>query len=217
MLLNNLPKAVIFDFDNTLVDTLPTIHTAFNETLEHFGYKKWSEAELRNNLQFSPRDSIPKLMGTEIAQKASIYYLDAYKKLAHTMLMPLNYAVATLDYLKGLGIPLYIVSNKRGILLRYEIVELLKWGHYFENIIGSEDCPHDKPHPVVVQHALGKQASKAVWFVGDSDVDIACAINAGCTSILIKADTNLVLEYEPTLQYSNLSELLDTIKGLERA
>lgn len=217
MLPNKLPTAVIFDFDNTLVATLPAIHAAFNDTLEFYGYPKWSDQELKNNIKFSPREYLPKIVGIDKAKAAADFYLEAYKKRSNNFIKPLDKALEVIEFLQTHQVPLYIVSNKRGNLLRREVIELLGWGSYFKNIVGSEDCDHDKPHPAVVEHTLGKKPTRGTWFIGDSDVDIACALNAGCLAILISDDKNLKLEYQPDIHYPNLSHLLAEIRNLPHA
>ena len=44
------PKAIIFDWDNTLVDTWPLIHQAINITLEKMGKKKFSLEQVQNEI-----------------------------------------------------------------------------------------------------------------------------------------------------------------------
>ena len=72
-------------------------------------------------------------------------------------------------------------------------------------IIGANDALKDKPSREPVDLALrgsGLEAGPAVWFVGDSDIDIECAINAQCTSVLLasqydtsKANSNLTANF----------------------
>ena len=215
MLLNKLPTSVIFDFDNTLVATLPAIHAAFNDTLEFYGLKKWTSEELLNNIKFSPREYLPKIVGVDKAKDAADYYLEAYQKRSNNLIKPIDKAVELIEHLLAQQIPLFIVSNKRGKLLRREVLDLLGWEKYFQKIVGSEDCAHDKPHPSVVEYALGQKPNKSVWFIGDSDVDITCALNSGCLAILINGDKNLKLEHQPDFQYSCLDSFLAEIRNLQ--
>ena len=93
-----------------------------------------------------------------------------------------------LIHLMKKNIPLFVVSNKRGDLLRKE-VDYLSWNRYFNKIVGAGDCSKDKPAAVTVATALGHAGlnpSKDVWFVGDSAVDMECANNSGCTALLFE-------------------------------
>ena len=80
-----------------------------------------------------------------------------------------------------------MVSNKSGGYLRRESTHL-GWDRYFHRIIGATDAVRDKPAPDPVHMALdgtGIAAGPAVWFVGDSAVDLACAYASGCTAVLL--------------------------------
>ena len=57
------PRAFLFDWDNTLVDSWPIIHDALNVTLTAFGKEPWSLDETRSRVRKSMRDSFPKLFG----------------------------------------------------------------------------------------------------------------------------------------------------------
>ncbi len=50
------PKAVIFDWDDTLVDGWPAIHEATNDTLTTFGLEPWTYEQTRANVRRSMRD-----------------------------------------------------------------------------------------------------------------------------------------------------------------
>jgi phosphoglycolate phosphatase len=81
-----------------------------------------------------------------------------------------------------------VVSNKRGHLLRLEAAEL-GWDKYFQSLVGAADAERDKPAPEIVDFALagsGIAAGPAVWFVGDTDIDVLCAQNSGCTAVLVR-------------------------------
>src|SRR5262249_36534638 len=92
-----------------------------------------------------------------------------------------------LQLLHGVGIPLFVVSNKRGDYVRRQAAAL-KWEKYFKAVIGAQDAPQDKPSRDPIDKALwqaGLTASADVWFVGDREVDMLCAKNAGCTPVFI--------------------------------
>ena len=57
------PKALIFDWDNTLVDTWPVIHAALFETFTAMGQTPWTLAETRLRVRLSMRESFPILFG----------------------------------------------------------------------------------------------------------------------------------------------------------
>ena len=70
------PKAIIFDWDNTLVDTWPVIHEALNKTFAQMGHKPWTIDMVKQKVARSMRDSFPDVFGkdwqeaTEICQQS---------------------------------------------------------------------------------------------------------------------------------------------------
>ena len=77
--MNKIPKAIIFDWDNTLVNTWPLIDYAMNKMLKKMGHKKWNEEELRSRTHLSMRDYFPELFGDRWREAGKIY-VDTYHK-----------------------------------------------------------------------------------------------------------------------------------------
>lgn len=188
------PDAILFDWDNTLVDSWPTIQAAMNLTLEEFGQERWDMAQTQSRVARSLRDSFPGLFGDQWEKAGERFYAH-FNAIHLEKLTPLPFALELLDALKESGIFLGVVSNKNGDFLRTEIAHL-DWSHFFGGIVGATDAPADKPAADPVHMALAGGKDKAdrdsvapqhqsLWFVGDSVVDIACARNVGATAILI--------------------------------
>lgn len=179
------PKAIIFDWDNTLVDTWPLIHKALHETFTKHGVQPWTFEETKARVAHSARDAFPKLFGDKW-ELAGQDYQDFYQRDHLKELQSLPLSEDVLKFLKAQGIYIAIVSNKKGHNLRKE-VEHIGWGKYFDKLVGSNDAPRDKPHPDPVNLALegsGLKAGDEIWFVGDTTVDLECAKNTSCVPIL---------------------------------
>jgi len=180
------PKAVLFDWDNTLVDTWPVIHKALYVTFEQLGKTPWTLEEAKIKVGRSMRDAFPALFGENWLAAADLYRA-SYRAINIEHLIAFPDVDNTLKYLQERNIPIALVSNKMGDTLRKE-VEHLGWGHYFEASIGAADAEHDKPHPAPVYLALESIEVTAgkdeIWFIGDSEVDLQVAHNAALTPIL---------------------------------
>src|SRR3954468_17257394 len=72
------PKAVIFDWDNTLVDTWPIIHAALNATFREWKLPEWTMEQTTSRVRKSMRDSFPEIFGKEW-EKAGAFYQKQYK------------------------------------------------------------------------------------------------------------------------------------------
>lgn len=193
------PTAIIFDWDNTLVDTWPIIHAALVETFTALGKEPWTIEMTRARVRKSMRDSFPEVFG-ENWQAAGEVYQKAYRANHLSDLTPLPGAKTLLDTIASYRIPSFVVSNKKGGNLRQEIAHL-GWNDYFLGISGADDAAKDKPHPDPVHFAL-KQAEiephAGIWFIGDSDIDLECAKNTNCIPILYGAEAAAHAEYTPT-------------------
>ena len=192
------PQAMLFDWDNTLVDSWPVIHQSLNATLVAFDKEPWSLEDTRRRVRRSLRDSFPDLFGDRWTMAAEFFY-DRFADLHLEALQARPGAGDMLRALQGLGIYLGVVSNKKGEYLRAEAAQL-DWSRYFGSIIGALDAPNDKPARDPVDMALadsGFQAGQDVWFVGDTDIDLECAVTAGCVPILVRSDVPLADEFGP--------------------
>lgn len=209
------PRAILFDWDNTLVDSWAVIHEALNETLAHMGHPIWTRAETESRVRGSLRDSFPSLFGTRWGEAERVFY-DAFGRLHLERLLPLPGSAELLGELAEAGIYLGVVSNKRGNFLRLE-AERLGWHRHFRQLAGAGDAARDKPCREHVDHALGigtanpgPAAGPEVWFVGDADIDMLCARNAGCRAILVRAHPPAGDEFPeaaPDLHFPDLTSL----------
>jgi len=193
------PHAVIFDWDNTLVDTWPIIHRALNETFVDMGAPEWSLDDTQKRVRKSMRDSFPEVFGRDW-EKAGKIYQQRYRSHHLHMLTPLPGAEETLKQLQHHGLPSLVVSNKKNYNLREEVAHL-GWGKYFAGLVGSEDASRDKPHPDPVHLALeyvGMEPAQHIWFIGDSEIDLETAANCGCTAILFGHDAPIRPEFTAT-------------------
>lgn len=178
------PKAILFDWDNTLADSWPIIHDALNITLEKMGHEIWTIEDIisgREGIHHSLRDSFPRLFG-ERWEEAKQHYYEAFLSVHLERIKPLAGAEDVLKQLKEAGIYTAIVSNKTGDYLRQEVSHM-GWDHYFNKVVGATDAKADKPFADPIHLALegsGIKAGYDVWMVGDSATDIEAALNSGC-------------------------------------
>ncbi len=205
------PLAVLFDWDNTLVDSWTTIAEAFNATLLAMGHETWTIEETRARVRASLRDSFPKLFGERWLEAKRIY-VDAFASRHLQSLTPLADAEDLLRTLSERALWVGVVSNKTGSFLRKE-VEHLGWQNHFRKVVGAGDAPRDKPAPDPVTLALagsGIRAGPEVWLVGDTEMDMECAHLSGCLPVLLNREPVNPLVYpgwRPAWQVSDCAEL----------
>ncbi len=183
------PRAVLFDWDNTLIDSWPVIHESLNATLTAYGIPPWTMEETRARVRHSMRDSFPQLFGDRWEEAGEFFYRQ-FAAIHIDRIEPRPGAREMLAALHEAGLYLGVVSNKKGSFLRHE-ANHLGWANYFGAIVGALDAPRDKPAREPVEMALAGSTidpGGEVWFVGDAGIDLECAANTGCVPVLIRDD-----------------------------
>lgn len=185
-----LPHTVLFDWDNTLVDTWGVIHMALNSTFVALGHRPWSLDETQARVRRSARETFPEMFGDQAEEAIRIFYA-TFEANHIAYLREQQGALAMLERLASSGYRLAVVSNKTGHLLRREAAHL-DWSRFFDTLVGAGDAARDKPDPAAVAAALDPAprsvpgGRQGVWFVGDTDIDLMCARNSGCVPVLLR-------------------------------
>jgi phosphoglycolate phosphatase len=203
---------VLFDWDNTLVNTWPTIVECYHATFTALGLPPWTAEQVRSRAHGSLRDAFPILFGARAADAEQVFY-ETFHRIHLERLQPLPGADSLLAHCHERGFYVAIVSNKVGENLRKELT-YLRWDRWISRAVGARDCLRDKPAPDPIFHALngtGIAPGESVWMVGDTPADLKCAYAAGCLPVLIgDAETlsEALLEHPPRLKARNCHELV---------
>ena len=211
------PKALIFDWDNTLVESWDAIHHALVVTFEAMGHAPWSLDETKSRVRRSLRDAFPALFGDRW-EEARKLYLDTFTATHLERIAPVAGAAELLSQLQARGHYLAVVSNKTGRVLRREAAHL-DWARFFSRLVGAGDAAADKPDAAPIRLALeGTELEPSdAWYIGDTALDMECAANAGCLGVLLGAlDQSDVAftRFPPALQFSACDALARHLKGL---
>lgn len=204
------PQAVLFDWDNTLVDCWGVIHRALSDAFVAMGQRPWTFDEAKLRVRRSLRDSFPELFGDRWTEAREVFYSSYHANhLAH--LVPLPGAEALLESLAAGGIALGVVSNKDGNYLRAE-ADHLGWRRHFAAVVGATDAAADKPAAAPVVMALaaaGIEPGPHVWFVGDAAIDMECAYGTGCRAVLVGpgVDVDALRSFPPHARFEDCTAL----------
>ena len=126
------PKAVIFDWDNTLVDTWPLICTAIDTTLISLGKEPWGLEKVRDNVHKSMRESFAEIFADDW-QQASKIYQSTYRSIHLDKIELLPNSLELINKLAEKGVMQFVVSNKIGLTLRKEVKRIEKLIYAFVN------------------------------------------------------------------------------------
>ena len=205
------PRAILFDWDNTLVNTWPTITECYRDTFQALGQTPWTTEEVQARAHGSLRDHFPKLFGERAGEAERVFY-ETFRRIHLDRLEPLPGAADLLERCHDAGYYVGVVSNKVGDNLRVELAHL-GWGKWIRKAVGARDAKRDKPAPDPIYMALdgtGIALDHDVWMVGDTPADLKCAHAAGVLPVLFGGNgelTELLREYPPRLHAANCHAL----------
>tara|TARA_Y100000817_G_scaffold294245_1_gene267937 strand:- start:235 stop:885 length:651 start_codon:yes stop_codon:yes gene_type:complete len=206
------PHAILFDWDNTLVDTWPCITRATNITRKAMGFTPWTADQVRIHVAGSLRDTFPDIYGDRWKEARDIFY-NAFSTTHIEMLAALPGAHELLEEASAANLYLAIVSNKTGKYLRAES-DHLGWTSFFGCLVGAQDAKKDKPATDPIHLALlqaGIKAGPNVWFVGDASIDIICGKNAHCSTVLL--GPNPIDGIQPDMHISDCAALSTLLRS----
>lgn len=186
----NAIDTVIFDLDGTLLDTLDDLCAAVNHALRTHGLPERTTQEIRsflgNGIRRLMQLSVPENMDEEDFENVFSTFRTYY--VAHCMdsTRPYPGIIPLLEALKASNVKMAIVSNK----VHTAVQELNQrfFDRYMTTAVGESATVRRKPNPDAVLRALQEMGSlrERALYVGDSEVDIETARNAGipCVTVL---------------------------------
>lgn len=211
-----MKKAVIFDLDGTLLNTLDDLADSTNYALSKFGYPTRTIDEVRqfvgNGVAKLIERAIPEGKNNPNFEKCLAIFKENYAQNMYNKTAPYNGIIEMLSNLKSRGIKIAVVSNKFDLAVK----ELCK--KYFEGFIdfaaGENEAQgiKKKPAPDTVISVLNEFnfASEDAVYVGDSDVDIMTAKNSKMSCISVTwgfRDEKFLLENGATILINAPSEI----------
>ena len=176
-------KAVIWDLDGTLLNTLDDLAASVNAALAQNGMPGRTRDEVRlfvgNGVQKLVERAVPE--GKDDARVRSVHaaFIAHYAQHSRDRTRPYDGVPELLDALSAQGVGHAIVSNKVDFAVR----ELSRayFGERIQIAVGDDPSRRKKPAPDSVLEAMRRMgvSARETVYVGDSDVDVLTARNAG--------------------------------------
>ena len=182
-------KAIVFDLDGTLANTLPEIREGVNMTVRKMGYPEHDMAAIQSFINFGARHLIRCSLPSELQQNEEKVD-EALALFDHCYGEVCLHTTETYDGMKELVARLHrdykigILSNKQDHYVKQLAVQLLGAENY-DAAQGVIFGLPTKPNPYLsekVAEAMGVKTCECVM-VGDSDIDILTAKNASMTHL----------------------------------
>ncbi len=207
-------KAIFWDWDGTLVDSFSFLHAAHNHVRQSFGFDVFS-VEVFERYFGRPREELyNEIYGSDNIEVAKERF-ESFVIANHHEIKPMPGAERLLEACEALKLPMGVVTNKKGALVRKEIVHH-GWDHHFCVTVGAGEAEADKPSPAPLLLAL-EQAKlniqpHEVLFVGDTENDVLCAHHAGAKIAFIEENLEkheIAKKYNAFLLFQNCDQFTD--------
>lgn len=183
---------VIFDLDGTLIDTIDDLKDSVNYALDYFNYPLKSKDEIRLAVGMGVTKLFENVLPDGINNKNFIACIEKFKKFYTSIKVskthPYEGIIELLKTLKEKNYKTGVVSNKFNLATKMNCKKF--FGDLIDIAIGEDESNGiiRKPDPIGVFTVIKELNSdiKNCVYVGDSDVDILTAKNAGipCISVL---------------------------------
>ena len=178
-------KAVLFDLDGTLIDTIDDIGDAVNRVLLNKGFTGHTISTYRQFVGEGSKNLITRALPEEHRNKNFISaclkeFVEDYSRNIAVKTRPYDGIPEMLDVLKVRGLKFAVLSNKPDSLTKKCVSTILsKWD--FEVVLGQRDSVPIKPDPYSALEVSEKLAIPPAnfLFLGDTAVDMKTAVSAG--------------------------------------
>lgn len=204
-----LPDAVFWDWDGTIADSYSFLNDAHNHTLQSLGFETFKGEEYREYFG-KPREVLYPAIYKDKAEQAKEIFQTYVFDNAHRVKI-IDDCVDVLEFLHGQGVVMGIVSNKKASFITEEIRHA-KLDKYFSVLVGAGEAQEDKPSAAPLFLALQKanidHIQSDIWFVGDTENDLACAKESNTKAIFYEdghQDPKLIDQYQPYFVFKHYS------------
>ena len=186
MLPSPIIRAVIFDLDGTLVDSMPLVLRAFAHALQPFRPELGLD-DIFQRLGGPPARTLLELTGDETNAMEALRRLESFGFDNGALVQPFLGMHGLLDVLQGRGLALAIWTGRDRVTTQ-AIMSAHGLERYFTVVICGDDLATHKPHPeglTAILKRLGVSPGEALY-TGDADADVLGGVEAGVRTILIR-------------------------------
>ena len=206
---------VLFDFDGTIMDTEPAIMASYGYLFEKYRTIEAFTEERRLKV-LGP--ALEVMMAEFFPEKDPFECVEEYrayqKNHLRDLIRPMPGAIAMLEELKEMGIPLGTVSTRYRKSLE-ELLEKNSMKEYMSVILGHDDVVHDKPDPEGILLAKKMLGCDDCMYIGDSVMDIRAGKNAGAFTAAYPSNPgkrDMLIAEDPDAVILSLDEVAEIVR-----
>lgn len=203
-------KAIIFDLDGTLIDSVTDLANSVNYTLGKLDLPLHTTEEIKSFVG----DGVQKLIKRSLGQTHMEKFDDAFAIFmkhygAHCTDNTVVYpeVAETISFLAE-KYSLAVLTNKSATF-SHRILTALKIDSYFKEVLGGDSLPTKKPDPAGILYLADKWglAPDQLVMVGDHATDIEVGQRAGCKTVFIEGGIGETRGLKPDFIIKSMDEL----------
>jgi phosphoglycolate phosphatase len=188
-------RAVLFDLDGTLLDTVPDLHAAVCSMLQDLGRPALPEESIRSYVGRGVANLVKRSLADSLdaAEDGSPAPADALASFRmhyarengrRAQLFP--GVIEGLQAIRGLGLQMAVITNKPQAFTR-PLLEMTGLAEYFSVVVSGDSLPKHKPDPMALLWTCGRLGVSPLdaLFIGDSVNDFLAARAACCPVFLL--------------------------------
>ncbi|MCW8308136.1 HAD-IIIA family hydrolase [Acidiphilium sp. PA] len=208
-------KAVVFDLDGTLIDSLPDLAAALNRSLSRYDYPPLSRSDVGPMVGDGAKVLLQKgyaARGSKPTAEDEAIFLADYEAHVTDLTEPYAGIPEALARLTAQGYQLGLCTNKPEVSAR-KVLAALDLDRFFPVVIGGDATPYRKPDPrhlAAVLAAMAIQTDRAIM-IGDHANDMATAAGLGVATIFVDWGYGRA---EGTITIQNPAELVPAVHSI---
>ncbi len=212
------PRAICFDLDGTLVDSLSDIIGSLRDSIAHHGLPVPAVEQVRPFIGLPLDHTFITLAPDGDVDALCETYRDVYPRRFTATSAPFAEVPRVLSALRERGYLLAVTTTK-GTPMARSFVAALGLAEHLDLVQGTDGFPA-KPAPDVIEHALGALGAEGTWMVGDTTHDIGAGQAAGLSTYAVcrpegTHDRATLAAAQPDRLETSLLPLLDLVAGAQ--
>ncbi len=179
-------RAVVFDLDGTLIDSMPLVLRAFAHALAPFR-PELTEEDIFLRLGGPPKRTLVELIGDEAGAREALRRLEDFGFANAHLVQPFPGMRDMLVELRARGLKLAVWTG-RDRATTETILRAHRMEEFLATVVCGDDLPTHKPHPGGLLEILRTLAVSPgeTFFAGDADADVLGGSEAGVRTLLIR-------------------------------